>query len=211
MRYKHIIFDLDGTLSNSYCGITNAVKYALEAMGIEVKSRKELKKFIGPPLIHTFMGSYGMNRSEGDRAVELFREYYTEKGVYENSLFEGEKELLSYIKSGGGKMYIATSKPQKFAETVLDFLKISDYFTFVRGVSFEEAETEKDMLIEDIINKFGLDKSETVMVGDTRFDIEGAKKAGVTAVGVLYGFGEMEELKKADATAETALQLKDIL
>ncbi len=211
MNFRHIIFDLDGTLVNSYYGITNSVKYALEGMDRVAEEREKLRKFIGPPLVHTFMKDYDMTREEGDRAVALYREYYTDKGINECELFPGIKELLEYLEKNGADMYIATSKPQKFTEAIIKNLGIDKYFRFVRGVSFSEAEAEKDFLIEDIIEKFGLDKKDAVMIGDTKFDIEAANRVGVTSVGVLYGFGGKEQLKESDIIVKEVSELKNIL
>ncbi len=213
MKFKHIIFDLDGTLSNSYYGITNGVSYALQKMGITPKNRSELRKFIGPPLVQGFMEYYGMSRQEGDRAVKLYREYYTDKGIYENELYEGIEDVLKYIEKNGGKMYIATSKPQKYTEIILKYLKIEKYFTYVRGVGFDTAEVTKDVLINDICEKFNLKKQETIMVGDTKFDISGAKNAGITALGVMYGFGTENQLREngADIIVNTPIEMTEVL
>lgn len=213
MKFKNILFDLDGTLANSYEGVTNSVKYALEKMGIEVKNRDLLRVFIGPPLIHTFREKYGMSQQEGERAVDLYREYYTPKGVYENALYPGTETLLKYIEENGGESYVVTSKPQGFAETVVKSLNIDKYFKFIQGVSFDSCEVTKDILIKSVMEKFGMDKNDTVMIGDTRFDIVSANKVGITSIGVLHGFGGMRELteSRADIIVKDFSELKNIL
>lgn len=200
MAYDYILFDLDGTLTDPGIGITNSVMHALKKYGILVDDRRELYKFIGPPLTESFEKFYGFSSNESVKAVEYYREYFIDKGIYENSVYEGIPELLSLLKESNKTIILATSKPEVFAKRILDHFDLSRYFSFVAGSNLDETRVKKDEVIQYALESCGIiDKSKAVMVGDREHDIIGAAKAGIQSVGVLYGYGDREELEKAGA------------
>lgn len=208
--YDVILFDLDGTLTDSGLGITNSVAYALRKYGIEVADRRELYKFIGPPLKESFEKYYSFSAEEAERAIIYYREYYTDKGMFENEVYEGIKELLGEIRKAGKIAVVATSKPELFAKRILEHFGLAEYFQYIVGATMDETRTKKDEVISYILQNYDIPKQARVlMVGDREHDILGAKKTGIDSLGVLFGFGDYEELKNAGAThiAET---VKDI-
>lgn len=199
--YNTIFFDLDGTLTDPGIGITNSVAYALEKWNIKVSDRTELYKFIGPPLIDSFGKYYGFSEEECRKAVMYYREYFSTKGLYENEVYEGVVQLLTKLKEAGKKLVVATSKPDKFAVTILKHFDLYKYFDFVAGASMDETRTKKEEVIAYALESLGIkDVSEVVMVGDREHDVLGAKVFGMDSIGVLYGYGDREELGKAGAT-----------
>lgn len=210
---EYIFFDLDGTLTDPAEGITNSVAHALSKFGIPDCERSRLFKFIGPPLIDSFMEYYGFSKPEALKAVEYYREYFRTKGIFENSLYRGIKDLLIYLKSADKKIVLATSKPDEFAKIILNHFEISEYFDFLAGATMNETRTQKDEVIEYALESLGItDTSSVVMIGDRKYDIEGAHKFGISAVGVLYGYGTKEELTEAgsDYTVSTVEELKEL-
>ncbi len=204
--YKYILFDLDGTLTNPEIGITNGIMYALDKFGIKVNDRKELYCFIGPPLVDAFMEYYALPKDDALQAVAYYREFYSVTGIYENSVYDGVGQVLAELKQQGKTLILATSKPQKFAEIVLDYFKLSKYFDCVVGATFDGKLNYKADVIAAAIERGGVESIENaVMVGDRHHDIDGAKQNGIDSIGVLYGFGDREELTKAgaDFIAET--------
>ena len=200
MSYKYVLFDLDGTLTDPGEGITNSVKYALHKFGIEVEDKSELNKFIGPPLWDSFEEYYGFSREQADQAVEYYREYFREKGIFENRVYEGVRELLETLAAEGRVLALATSKPQIFAERILEHFGLKKYFSFIAGSELDGTRVDKGEVIQFALAGAGVEKlSQAVMVGDRRHDILGAHKAGIKAVGVLAGYGGGEELLDAGA------------
>ena len=211
---EYVFFDLDGTLTDPAEGITNSVAYALSRFGIPNCERSGLYKFIGPPLIDSFMKYYGFSKQKALKAVEYYREYFSAKGIFENTLYDGITDLLKCLKSADKKIVLATSKPDKFAKIILEHFKISEYFDFLAGATMNETRTQKDEVIAYALENLGInDTSSVIMIGDRKYDIEGAHKFGIPAVGVLYGYGSSEELleAKADYTVSTVKELNDIL
>lgn len=209
--YKNILFDLDGTLTNPELGITNCVMSALEKFGIIVENRKELHPFIGPPLTYSFHKYYGLSEEECKQAVVYYRERFSVKGLYENEVYDGVVEMLQTLKKQGKKIVLATSKPEEYAVEILKHFQLYQYFDFVAGATMDGSRVEKADVIEYALELSHIvDKTETIMVGDRNYDILGAKDNGLDSIGVLFGFGDYEELKKAGATyiAET---VEDIL
>ena len=211
--YNHIIFDLDGTLTDPGVGITNSVMYALGKSGIQAK-RSELYKFIGPPLRESFRTYYGFDETGAEQAVALYREYFTEKGIYENAIYPGITGLLESLKAAGKRLYIATSKPTEYSMRVVEHFKMTDCFDFISGSNMDGTLSDKSMLIEKILNR--IDREEipvTVMVGDRKYDIEGAKSHALDSVAVAYGYGELKELEESRPTyiAETIGSLRSFL
>lgn len=198
--YDWILFDLDGTLTDPAQGITNSIAYALWKMGRAVPDRKELTRFIGPPLLETFRMDFGFSEDEAGTALRYFRAYFSEKGIYENRIYEGIGELLGALKMSGKMLAVATSKPEPFAVRILEHFGIADYFSCVAGSRIDETRTEKADVIRYALEKAGKFADRTaVMVGDRMYDILGARAAGIASVGVLYGFGTREELAAAGA------------
>ena len=199
--YQYIFFDLDGTLTDPGIGITNSVMYALKKWNIEVADRSELYKFIGPPLVDSFEKYYGFSKEEAEQAVVYYREYFREKGLYENTIYDGSEKLLSDLKASGKKVVLATSKPQEFAEIILKHFQIDCYFDVVAGATMDGTRSKKTDVILYALAACGIeDKSQVVMVGDREHDIIGAKNAGLDSIGVLCGYGDREELETAGAT-----------
>lgn len=205
-NYQYCLFDLDGTLTNPETGIVNSVIYALNKFGIRETDRKKLRKFIGPPLADSFQEMYGFTRKEAWQGIEWYREYYTDRGIYENQAYEGIEELLSALRTEGKELIVATSKPEPFARVILEHFHLERYFSLIAGASMDEKRVRKDEVIADALERAGiLSSKQTIMIGDREHDIIGAKKNGLDSMGVLFGFGSREELELAgaDYLAET--------
>lgn len=206
MEFNYIFFDLDGTLTDSGIGIISSVKYALKKYGIEEENSDKLKRFIGPPLTDSFMEYYGFDFCKAKEAVEYYREYYSEKGMYENELYSGIKELLAGLKRESKTVVLATSKPKFYAEKILEYFGILHYFDFIIGSNLDGTLSDKKEIIYEALKISGtaLKKESVVMVGDRKFDIEGANYNGIKSIAVLYGYGSYEELEKAGAHYKAA-------
>lgn len=204
--YNTILFDLDGTLTDPGLGITNSVAYALKKWGIEVEDRTTLYPFIGPPLMYSFQTFYGFSAEQSERAVEYYREYFREKGMLENEVYEGVEEMLKSLKSAGKRLIIATSKPEEFAVKILEHFGLAQYFEYIAGATMDAGRNKKGDVIAYALKSCGItDLSGVVMVGDREHDVLGAKENGLDSIGVLFGYGSREELEAAGATyvAET--------
>ncbi len=198
--YRYLFFDLDGTVTDPGEGITNSVMHALATFGIKVKDRSELYPFIGPPLIESFEKYFGFSKEDAGRAVDIYREYYREKGIFENRLYDGIEELLKEQKRRGKIIVLATLKPEAFAIRILEHYNVSQYFTLVSGARMDHSRETKGEIIGKAIKSLGIeDKSEILMIGDRENDIVGANENGVDSAGVLYGYGGLDELKNAGA------------
>lgn len=208
MKYKIAIFDLDGTITDSGPGIINSIRYALEKYGLPVPEEKVLRTFIGPPLKEQFQAVCGLNEEESARMVDAYREYYTEKGIFENSVYSGVPEMLERLKESGARILMATAKPEKFAKRIAEHFNFAKYFEFIGGACMDGRRTDKYDVIEYVLDSCGIseeEKKDAVMIGDRSHDMIGAAKAGLHSLGVLYGYGSREELASAGAamTAET--------
>lgn len=209
--YKTILFDLDGTLTDPRLGITNSVMHALKKFHINVEDRASLYKFIGPPLKESFERYYGFTDEECSLAVTYYREYFRDKGIYENELYDGIEEMLKQIKESGREIILATSKPEEFALEILRYFHIDHYFDFVAGSAMDETRVRKAEVIAYALESHGItDLSSAVMIGDREHDILGAKEIGLDSVGVLYGYGSREELQNAGATY-IAERIEDVM
>lgn len=198
--YQYVLFDLDGTLTDPGEGITNSVAYALKKYGIEVADRTSLYPFIGPPLHESFQKFYGFSEEESMQAVAYYREYYRDRGIYENEVYEGIPEVLQTLREQGKTLLLATSKPEAFAIQILEHFQLLPYFHVVAGATMDGSRVQKGDVIRYALEAGQIsDLSQTVMVGDRRFDIEGAKENGFSAIGVLYGYGDFQELSEAGA------------
>ncbi len=211
--FRNILFDLDGTLTDPYMGITNSLMYALERMGYEIPPREELKCFIGPPLIFEYQRRFGMTEEKAREGVRLYREYFADRGIFENELMDGAVELLRELKSRGKRVFLATSKPREFAERILEHFGIAEYFDFVGASTMDGSINEKHEVIADILEKTGADTSECLMVGDRSHDIVGAHQFGIKCCAVLCGFGSREEFAEygADYVSETLSGVLDLV
>lgn len=214
MKYQHILFDLDGTLTDSAEGITKSAAYALKHFNIEVTDLKSLEKFIGPKLQDSFMEFYNFSEEQAERASELFQERFARIGKFENKLYPGIKELLEKLKNSGRKLYVATSKPVFYSKEILDHFSISQYFEDISGAELDGSKSHKEEVIGRILTQNKITPSgQVVMVGDRKFDVIGAKANQIPVVGVLYGFGGREELTAsgADRLAADLAELEQIL
>lgn len=212
--FKYILFDLDGTLTDPFEGITNSVAYSLKSYGIDVENKKDLSCFIGPPLYESFEKYYGFSKEKAVGAVEKYREYFSVTGLFENKVYFGTEELLKELNKSGLKVVLATSKPEVYAKRILDHFGLSNYFTEVVGSLLSGERVKKgDVIKEALIRLNNPNKESIVMVGDRSHDIIGAKENGIISIGVLYGYGNYEELNSAgaDFIVENIDRLKEVL
>ncbi|HEL1667308.1 HAD family hydrolase [Streptococcus suis] len=211
--YQTILFDLDGTLTDSGQGILNSVAYALEKMGIEEPDTANLNRFIGPPLYESFSRFYQLSPEDTQSAVDAFRVYFKEKGMFENQLYPGIIPLLEELRTAGKTLVIATSKPEIFAKQILEHFGIAHYFDVIAGASLDSSRISKVDVIGYAINQLEAFPKQAVMIGDREHDIEGARMHQLPAIGVLYGYGNKQEFEKAGATmiVETVQDLKKVL
>jgi len=201
MRYTTLLLDLDGTLTDPSEGITKCVDHALTYKGIITEDINSLKRFIGPPLIGAFMGEYGMSEEEAWETLNKYRERFSEKGWLENEVYEGIPEMLCRLKNMGVRLALATSKPELFAERIVRHFGLAEYMVFIGGADMEETRSDKAAVIRYVLSNLGIeDKSCVAMVGDRKHDILGAASEGIDSIGVLWGFGDREELEAAGAT-----------
>ncbi len=213
-NYDVILFDLDGTLVDSGLGIINSVIYALKKYGIEVEDRATLYKFVGPPLHKSFEMFYGFSPEQAMQAVEYYREYYRDKGVFEVTLYDGIKATLEKLATAGKTLIVTTSKPEFFAKKVLEFSDLAKYFTLIAGANMDGTRTAKSEVIGFALDKCNItDLSKVIIVGDREHDVIGGKQTGIDSMGVLYGYGSEAELTNAGATylAESALDISEQL
>ncbi|MBE6948296.1 MAG: HAD family hydrolase [Ruminococcaceae bacterium] len=213
MQYNTILFDLDGTLTNPALGITNSIIYTLNHYGITPPAREELYKFIGPPLADSFKMFYNFPDDKAREAVDVYREYFGVNGLFENEVYDGIGEMLDKLNAAGYKLGVATSKPDVFSQQILEHFGLMDKFVFLSGNTIEETRPTKIQVIEYALENMNADPASTIMVGDRKFDILGAKHFGICPVGVLYGFGDREELETAGAEyiCETVADLEKLL
>lgn len=194
-KYQVIIFDLDGTLSNSKEGITKSVQYALSRLGIKEEDLNSLEHFIGPPLMDELIRTYDLSEEDAYKGLEYYRERYVPVGIYETEVYPGTEEMLKELKKSGKIIALATSKPQEMAEEVLRYLKLEQYFDIVMGAELHGPRQSKQAVLEALFDELELkDKTKYIMIGDTCFDIDGAKAVGIESMGVSYGFGDKNEM-----------------
>ena len=215
-QYRYSLFDLDGTLTDSGEGITKSAQYALSKMGIREPDLSRLKPFVGPPLMDSFRQFYGMSEEEGEKAVRYYRERYESAGLFECQPYPGIPELLAELHERGMNPVVASSKPEYFVRKILEHFHLDPYFTEAVGPGLDERHPTKKDIICEVFRRCGIredERKETVMIGDRRYDIEGARSTGIDSIGVYYGFAEPGELEKAGATciADTVKDLSDIL
>lgn len=196
-----VLFDLDGTLTDPGEGITNSVMYSLKKYGIEVADRSTLYKFIGPPLHESYENYFSFSHEQAMEAVGYYREYYADRGIFENGVYEGIQPMLQTLKEQGVLCLVATSKPEKYARQILEHYDLLQYFYYVAGAHMDGSRTDKAEVIayalEQVPEK--TDRSRILMVGDRLHDIAGAKKNQLDSIGVLFGYGSEKELREAGA------------
>ena len=200
IMYNLCLFDLDGTLTDSQVGITKSVDHALRFFGIQVVDLDELKKFIGPPLRDSFRQYCNFTEAEVEKAIHLYREYFSETGIYENRLHDGVIEILSRLKAEGVQMVIATAKLTAYAERIAEYFHMSQYFDLVAGSELDGVRSRKGEVINYILNMIDPDrKKSAVMIGDSKHDMVGGREADIDTIGVTWGYGSRSELEEAKA------------
>ena len=203
--FDYLFFDLDGTLTDPAQGITNSFIYALKYFGIEIPSYETLCSFIGPPLPDTFKNHFGFDDEKAAEGVEKYREYFSTKGLLENSVYPGIQELLETLKQSGKKLVVATSKPEVYSVRIIEHFGLSQYFENVCGSLMDESRSKKAEVIAYAIERNHISKkSKILMIGDRKHDILGAKEvsksfANIMSCGVLFGYGGLQELQSAGA------------
>ena len=211
MTKRYILFDLDGTITDSSEGITKSVQHALKKLGIEENDQAMLRRFIGPPLDESFEKFYGFDKEKALKAVDYYRERYSDKGIYEYVLFDGIADMLEGLKSDGYIVALATCKPEIYVPRILEYFNVDKYFDVAVGSELEGGERRhKNQVIDEVFVRLaaaGLadtgnlseTKSQSIMIGDRKDDILGAKASGIDSIGVRYGFAEEQELEIAGA------------
>lgn len=210
---KRVLFDLDGTLTDPFLGITRSVAYSLKSFGIEVDDLETLKPFIGPPLDVSFREYYHMDEAQSWEAVEKYREYFSKKGLFENKVYEGMEDFLQSLMNMDMKLYVCTSKPEVFAKEILDHFSLTPYFTGIYGATLDGSLKNKGDVIAHCIKQEQLNIQDCMMVGDRQHDIVGAHQNQIPCIGVLYGYGSLEEFQEyhCDYIAKDLIELKKII
>ncbi|WP_269581620.1 HAD family hydrolase [Roseibium sp. Sym1] len=214
MPFTTVLFDLDGTLTDPFDGITRSIQYALEKMGAPAVAAEELRWCIGPPLWDSFRVLLDtQDRGELDRAVAYYRERYTATGLYENTLIKGIPGLLRTLAGAGTRLHVCTSKPHTYAGKIVEHFGLLPYFGKVYGSELDGTRSAKAELIAHILSEESLGGREVVMVGDRKHDLIGANANGVAGIGVLWGYGSREELEEEHPVliAGTPAEISDFL
>ncbi len=212
-NYKYILFDFDGTLTDSSEGIFKSLIYAFESYGHGTPSLELLRRFIGPPLYHSFTEYCGFDDKHAWEMTDKYRERYRVKGYLESCLYEGVKETLKALKEQGYVLATASSKPLHFIDQICENLDIKKYFDFLGGTEFDNTSESKATVIENAMKNIGASLNDTLMVGDTKFDIDGAHQVGIPCCAVTYGFGTREDFIecKAEYIVEKVEEILDIV
>lgn len=212
-KFKYILFDFDGTLTDSSEGIFKSLTYAFESYGHGTPPQELLKKFIGPPLYHSFTVYCGFDDKHAWEMTDKYRERYRKIGYLESRLYDGIAETLKDLKEQGYILATASSKPLHFVDQICENLKIKSYFDFLGGTEFDNTSESKATVILNAMKNIGAVPEETLMVGDTKFDIEGAHQVGIPCCAVLYGFGTREDFEEynAEYIVETPKEIFDIV
>lgn len=218
MKKEMVLFDLDGTLTNPMVGITKSVQYALRRYGILENNLEKLIPFIGPPLKDSFMKYYSFSQEQAAEAVWVYREYFSDKGIFENEEIPGIRKMLIRLKEEGKELMVATSKPEPYARQIIEKFAMGEFFSFIGGADMGETRTDKGEVIRYVLEQKGVCgkndlEKKAVMVGDREHDIFGAKENNLSSIGVLFGFGSRRELEQAgaDRIASCAEELTEIL
>lgn len=200
MKKKYVLFDLDGTLTDSQDGILNSIEYMLNFYGIRAESRDALRPWLGPPLKESLMKYYGFSEEKALEGVGKYREYFDRKGIFENRVYPGVVPLLEALTAGGHRLYLATSKPEIASRRIMEHFDLAGYFTYIGGASQDDSRVRKADVIRYVLDTCNItDLSQVIMVGDREHDVYGAQKNRLETIGVLYGYGSKEELARAGA------------
>ncbi len=202
-----VFFDLDGTISDSGQGIMNGLTYAQEKLKLRPLTLEEKRSCVGPPFAQILMKVWNLSFEEAEHVIDVYREYYSVTGIYENYLYPDIERLLKTLTEKGYELRICSAKPLKMVKTVLEHFKIDKYFTTLTGAQMHGKYPGKGPLIEQILKETG---AKAIMVGDRSDDIEGGKYNNIPTIGVLWGYGSKEELKDADYLVTNAMEIKDI-
>lgn len=211
---KYIFLDLDGTITDSGAGIINCFEYALSHFGIAVANKADLEQFIGPPLEESFREGFGFDEETAALAVKKYRERYVSVGAYENLVYPGMETALQKMKESGKVLFVATSKPEHMSKKILGHFGLDQYFEDICGADDDKNRSKKAEVIRYALDKHKItDPNDVLMVGDRKFDVAGAAECGMKCMGVLYGFGDREELETAGAAyiAETVEDMARII
>ena len=214
-KYDNYFWDLDGTISNSQEGIYNSILYSLDKLSIETPSEEILRSFIGPPLYVSYMKYwYPGNEEKAQHAVSFYREYYQEKGVYENVVYPGIKDLISSLKDAGSRMFVTTAKPTRYAKIVIEHSGMSDLFEAVYGSEMDGNWSDKTELIQAVYDDYPETKNQkNIIIGDRYYDLQGGNNHGIDTAAVLFGYGSKEELQNENPSyiCENTEELKSNL
>ena len=210
---KNILFDLDGTVTDPFLAITKAVAYSLNSFDIRINGLDELTVFIGPPLDESFQKYYGMNEEKSWQAVEKYREYYSQIGLFENEVYEGMEDFLKSLIDSGKDLYICTSKPYIFAKKIIEHFGLTKYFKGIYGAELDGTRKNKKDVIAYCLQQERLNVDDCLMVGDRKHDVIGAHLNRIQCVGVLYGYGSKEEFENNDCEyiAKNLKELKEVI
>ena len=210
---KNILFDLDGTITDPFLGITKAVAYSLNSFDIRINGLDELTVFIGPPLDESFQKYYGMNEEKSWQAVEKYREYYSQIGLFENEVYEGMEDFLKSLIDSGKDLYICTSKPYIFAKKIIEHFGLTKYFKGIYGAELDGTRKNKKDVIAYCLQQERLNVDDCLMVGDRKHDVIGAHLNRIECVGFLYGYGSKEEFENNDCEyiAKNLKELKEVI
>ncbi len=202
MKYNYLFFDLDGTLTDSRLGITNSIVYALKKMNLPIPEDSVLMKFLGPPLVESFQNYCGLQEKAALEAVDIYREYFSTKGLYENEVYPGIREILEELKAKGYGLVVATSKPEQFSVRILEHFQLDVYFQLIAGSSMDTSRNSKESVIRYAIEQLGVtNPGDVLMIGDREHDVLGAKACKISCIGALWGYGSREELLEAGAVS----------
>ncbi len=199
-NYDAVLFDFDGTVADTGEGIFKGVYYVLDAMGIDHPEPERLRYFIGPPLKESFRTVFGLDDEQCENAITTYREYYSAKGIFELTLYDGMEKLFHKLKEHNIKMGISSAKPEVFLKRIVDHLEMTELFAAVTGSDLDYVHSDKALIISRAIELMDLPAdAKVLMVGDRYLDINGAKKVGIDSAGVLFGYGSREEFEEAGA------------
>lgn len=211
-NYEYIAFDMDGTLMNTYEGVSKAITYTMDKMGKPKPTEQQIRPCIGPPLDDSYKKIFGFTHEEAIEGVAKFREYYRDKGQFECHPYSGITDTLAALNDAGYKLFVATSKLITPALEIVRHFGLDKYFCHVEGTPPGYGDCSKADVLRNAFSSLGItDKSKVILVGDTKFDVIGAKEAGIECMGVLYGFGSEQEFKEngADYIVETTADIAD--
>ena len=214
MRYQTVVFDFDGTIADTAQGIFESVQYAMRKLALPPASEQTLRRFIGPPLPFSFREFVGLSDEVADQAVLFYRENYGGEGKFKLRFYDGIPELLLRLRALGVRTCLASAKPDRFIQEILDHFNAREWFDCAQGMPMAEQSSDKSGIILDVMNRGGaVDRRRVLMVGDTKYDMRGAKEIGVDALGVLYGYGSRAELLEsgADYIVRTAEEIAEIV